>query len=167
MRIPVSEILTESHRNHPGYVDEDYPAYWDIGELDDVTMYIHNTMRYEIDSEAGAQDFANLMPSGEHQVFLGPDKRPFTIAMFHQLKCLDIVRRDFINLENAPLSDLGNHCLNYLYQTVLCHANTRLEPLRTHIWEKSAAAWEQDNMCKDWEAVYNAAEDNWAEYQRS
>lgn len=150
-------------------MEDDYPAYWDIGPLDDVTMYIHNTLRYSIDTPEGEADFASLMPSGQHLIHLGPEKRPFTLAMFHQLKCLDIVRRDFLSLaepEGAGLTDLGNHCINYLYQTVLCHSNTRLEPLRTHIWEKSAAVWEQDNVCKDWERVYEAAEENWEEYQR-
>jgi hypothetical protein len=87
-------------------------------------MQIGDTTRYGIDNP---NDWAKLLPAHGHLVNI--DGKSYTVAMFHQLKCLDIVRHDYA-AKKGP-TDLSRHCLNYLRQTLLCHSDTRLESIRS------------------------------------
>ncbi|KAJ8093878.1 hypothetical protein PM082_009745 [Marasmius tenuissimus] len=97
-------------------------------------MSIFGTSRYTHDS-AGQDDWHRLMPSrGGHLVkFFDPEPHSdsnyttFTVAMLHQLKCLEIYHREYIQDPPLPPSPLVRHCLNYLRQQVLCRLNLKLE----------------------------------------
>lgn len=86
-------------------------------------MAFENTARYGL---TDADDWAALLPSGGHVIRTWTDAHDdtHTVALFHQLKCLDIIRQEYLG---AQLKPLGKHCLNYLRQSVLCLADTRLE----------------------------------------
>ncbi|KAI0028699.1 hypothetical protein K488DRAFT_57969 [Vararia minispora EC-137] len=117
-------------------------------------MMIENTAHYDITSDLGAAEYAKLVPDGGHTVKM-KDGKEYTVALFHQLRCLEILRNAYV--DGAGVTPLTEHCMNYLRQSILCLADTRLESVRAaggeHIVDFSA-----DYTCRDWTAVYEAAE---------
>jgi hypothetical protein len=90
-------------------------------------MYIHDTVRYQLETDEAASEYARLLPPGGHTV---EDQagRVYTVAMFHQLRCLDILRETYVS---RNVTSLTRHCLNYLRQSVLCLSDTRLESIKS------------------------------------
>ncbi|KAH9929360.1 uncharacterized protein B0H18DRAFT_873804, partial [Fomitopsis serialis] len=131
---------------------------------DQVGMRVDYTSHYQYDTAEGAAEFAALLPHSGHLVYLdGPQAsssasvpQAYTVTLFHQLKCLDIVRAQYADPTDARLP-LTNHCLNYLRQTILCHPNTRVEPA---INSEGTAVRGYDTVCRDWTKVYEEAEKN-------
>ena len=99
-----------------------------------VKLHIENSVHYQLRTPLGAAEFAKLLPSNGHLVHLRnleknlDEEYPHTIAMFHQLRCLDIIRRDYVSGIPEPLRE---HCINYLRQSILCLADVRLESVRS------------------------------------
>jgi len=126
-----------------------------------VLMTFDNPKHYKLDEEDGIAEWGALIP-GNGIVHLGPSKQPFTVAMMHQLKCLDIIRQDMVQDRTgdyAGPSVLGRHCLNYMRQMVMCHGDWELESFQfaSHI---KPIDWHGVYECKDWEAVYNQVKMN-------
>jgi hypothetical protein len=72
--------------------------------------------------------------------------------MFHQLRCLNVLRVAFIN---GPDAHTG-HCLNFLRQAVLCASDITLDPL---IVNPDGTMTSTDgvgatHMCRDWTQVW-------------
>ncbi|KAJ7817840.1 hypothetical protein B0H14DRAFT_3148042 [Mycena olivaceomarginata] len=134
-----------------------------VGEL--VGLTIFNTAHYGLDDE-GAEEYARLMPSGGHTIHLAAgdnrQSQEFTVTLFHQLKCLQIYHQEYLKKPRSTPTPLLRHCLNYLRQSVLCHADTRLESIKNAQVQSSK---EYETVCRDWTQVYDAAERNYAVYQ--
>jgi len=161
------------------FSDEYHPAFWRMstapGALSfrvpkaaPVAMSITDSVRYQLDT-SGAEDYAKLLPSGGHIVYIDDDDsqtigpEPYTVTLFHQFRCLDIIR-DSINqlsLESTPVSTMTRHCMNYLRQTILCQPNLRLESAKT---SGGVAARTYDAVCRDWTPLYEEAERNHQAY---
>lgn len=133
-------------------------------------MSREDSVHYSIDTPAGDAEWNATLPSGGVLLHLGPSFHPFSLSMLHQLRCLNIVREVLVTVYaddahslRAPKLALGRHCMNYLRQMVLCRADLRLEPVRAG---KGSGLTESDvtHTCKDWTAVYEAAEANHQEY---
>ncbi|TFK62942.1 hypothetical protein BDN72DRAFT_848196 [Pluteus cervinus] len=146
-------------------------------------MHVADSARYQIDEE-GALGYAKLFPGGGHLTYLDSAStniegqppyqytnktilEPFILTMFHQLKCLEIYhgeyRRRFDMKSKPPPSRLVTHCLNYLRQTILCRMDLTLESVRS---KRAQSDREYERVCRDWTKVYEAAEKNYAAYQR-
>ncbi|KAF9562249.1 hypothetical protein CPC08DRAFT_634264 [Agrocybe pediades] len=136
-------------------------------------MTFDNPKHFKLDEEDGIAEWGALAPQNG-VVHLGPAKQPYTVAMLHQLKCLDIIRRDMVAAEGGTSdvghegrysgpSALGRHCVNYMRQMVMCHGDWELESFQfaSHI---KPIDWYGVYECMDWEAVYNAVRDNQKEY---
>lgn len=139
-------------------------------------MTRENTVHYHFDSAEGSLEWDTLLPSGGAIVRLGPKGRPFTVSLFHQLRCLRIINdalsmtyaaghasnRTLRREANATTSNrmLETHCMNYMRQMILCRANSRLEPMMAR-YGATKTVWEATHRCHDWEAVYEAAEENY------
>ena len=65
------------------------------------------------------------------------------------------------------------HCLDYLRQALICHADAKLEPVRdvyvtspnttggeTHI-DQVAMGWNVTHQCRDWTVLRDFLETNW------
>ena len=81
-------------------------------------MVVEDTVHYAVDTAEGAQHWNALIPGGDGVIRLGPNKRPFSISMVHQLRCLDVIR---VAATERTLSLDGErsvvrHCMNYLRQ---------------------------------------------------
>lgn len=82
--------------------------------------------------------------------------------MFHQLKCLDIIRQELVapsqrdghTTESPSHWELTEHCMNYLRQISLCHGNTALESVRSDQSPKITDLHRTTYECRDWSAMY-------------
>ncbi|TCD67788.1 hypothetical protein EIP91_011916 [Steccherinum ochraceum] len=132
----------------------------DLRRFAPIKFYIQNTVRYEAIGPEGAEDFAALLPASGHLVHLsGEDTNnggtgTYTVAMFHQLRCLEILRNDYDSGNQSPYR---LHCINYLRQTVLCLADVRLESERSPR-APTRVSLESDYLCRDWRKLYEKAE---------
>ncbi|KIJ25900.1 hypothetical protein M422DRAFT_136836, partial [Sphaerobolus stellatus SS14] len=72
-----------------------------------------------------------------------------SIAMIHQLQCLQVIHEEFVA---HNLTVKSQHCMEYLRQSILCSADTRLESVRfskpPHVVSLSG-----EYECRDWTAV--------------
>ncbi|EPQ51897.1 hypothetical protein GLOTRDRAFT_48186 [Gloeophyllum trabeum ATCC 11539] len=132
-----------------------------------VAMRLDETVHYSL---GDAHQWDMLIPKGGHVVRVdGPTgvQEPYTVALFHQFKCLDVVRAAVVdgreNRLNAS-SPLTRHCFNYLRQAILCKPNLRLESLKNATG--FASIIRNDLVCNDWTSIYAAAETNHREYAR-
>ncbi|KAJ6484012.1 hypothetical protein C8R45DRAFT_829853 [Mycena sanguinolenta] len=106
---------------------------WDIGRLDDVFIDVHNTgINYQLNGSRADEQWSALVPARDGLVQLG--KEIFMISMYHQLKCLDIIRREYVagsvdKTEQSAVSvgPTAQHCLNYIRQMILCRGDRHLE----------------------------------------
>ncbi len=110
-------------------------------------------------------EYTGLLPSGGHTVHLGSSMSTYTVSMFHQLRCLDLIRQSFNSHGQNQSTALSEHCLNYMRQRFLCRPNLRLESVRDASGTKSLTNRPYDIACPDWTAVYDAAEENYERYR--
>ncbi|KAI0465720.1 hypothetical protein F4859DRAFT_500063 [Xylaria cf. heliscus] len=60
---------------------------------------------------------------------------PHGLAVYHQLHCLDAIRHGYWaaidGMEPGPKAEPGHirHCIDYLRQSIMCNADTNLEPI--------------------------------------
>ncbi|KAF7312204.1 hypothetical protein MIND_00233300 [Mycena indigotica] len=147
------------------YIGDDYPRNWPIKWPHDprVSMPIHDTVRFQLETEDGEAEWAASIP-GSGIVYLGEQCRPFSISMFHQIRCLDILRKSISSVwsRNATIDQLGQtrdyeltkHCLNYMRQMVLCRAHPYLDPV---LGFPQPNAHPDKDVCLDWSVVYREA----------
>lgn len=132
-------------------------------------MSVESSVHYAFDTPQGQTEWNTTLPSGGAVIHLGPMRRPFTVGMFHEIRCLGIIREilsDFY-ADTGPGAQipgdqlrLATHCMNYLRQMVLCNADLRLETVRAAKGHGLTVP-EVTHTCWDWEAVYLAAEENY------
>ncbi|OJT15472.1 hypothetical protein TRAPUB_7343 [Trametes pubescens] len=127
---------------------------WDVGTLPDVSMYFEPTIHYQLNSTEADAEWAALVPTNGGIVHVGPERQPFMLSVFHQLRCLDILRRAYISHAEEP-DAVAVHCLNYIRQMVLCRRDTILEPVVDIGSAHAVQAW-RTLTCKDWRKVYEA-----------
>ncbi|GBE89267.1 hypothetical protein SCP_1502750 [Sparassis crispa] len=133
-------------------------------------MSHEDSVHYDFETPIGDAEWNATLPSGGVLLHLGPKLRPFSLSMFHQMRCLNIIRGGLAALyaDGTPGArlrqpNLTRHCMNYLRQMVLCRADLRLESVRAPRGYKLATS-EVTHACQDWNAVYSAAEENYAQY---
>ncbi|KAK7688204.1 hypothetical protein QCA50_008574 [Cerrena zonata] len=153
------------------YFANDYPRTWEIGALETIHMSYEDSQHYSIETPLGGAEWNMTLPTGGTIVYLGSQHRPFTVSMFHQLRCLNIIRTAILENHNDSSShhtkqtqSLVNHCMNYLRQMVLCRTDTTLESVRTTVG-RGITVWDITHTCRDWTTVYEAAERNSREHR--
>ncbi|KAF7329184.1 hypothetical protein MKEN_00179000 [Mycena kentingensis (nom. inval.)] len=130
---------------------------WDL-PLPPVLMDVHNTNNYGLNGTVADAQWASLLPSNDGILQFGD--RQFMLSMVHQLRCLDIIRRDYVagwqgtrRTPNGETSEQTLHCLNYIRQMVLCRGDRRLEcvvdPFGEHAVQVRGA-----QKCLDWTKVF-------------
>lgn len=152
--------------NRRGYLGADFPERWPIVQTA-VQLAYDESQHFRLEEQDGIVEW-NTLVAGNGIVHLGSYMQPFTVALMHQLKCLDIVRGELVqNRTDGPYapSNLGQHCLNYLRQIVMCHGSGTLESLQymNHIDTVDKRVIYE---CKDWEAVRREVVNNQKLYKR-
>ncbi|KZT04285.1 uncharacterized protein LAESUDRAFT_728090 [Laetiporus sulphureus 93-53] len=148
------------------YLGDDYPEAWPI-EIPNVLMASDNSMHFQLDTPDGIAEWSSIVPGESGLLHLGPHRQPFTVSMFHQLRCLNVIREELLfdrdKDDESARSELARHCLNYVKQMVLCRGDLQLEPF---LAPSNTAPIDLYGTyeCRDWGAVYKEIERNQLEY---
>ncbi|KAJ7591574.1 hypothetical protein C8J56DRAFT_782135, partial [Mycena floridula] len=102
------------------------------------------TSHYQVNSSDSDAEYEKLLPTDGHTIHVG--KRVVTVALFHQMKCLDILQREYV----AQLSSF--------------QSNPRIESVRN---SRSSGNCVYDAVCQDWTLLYDEAERGQREYLKS
>ncbi len=136
-----------------------------------VALRIYQTSHYLLETEDGDEEWSRVLPPGPagHLVHLrdadDSSIRPYTVTLFHQLKCLDIIRRQYVLLlkrQSEPREDdatiavtpLAKHCIEYVRQALQCRPNLWMESTKD---AGRSAVVGYDAACVDWTRVYDEA----------
>ncbi|KAK7007693.1 hypothetical protein R3P38DRAFT_3028903 [Favolaschia claudopus] len=142
---------------------------WDVGFIPNIYLNVENTVHYQLNSSAAQGEWAALVPPNGGIVYVGRNREPFLPSVFHQLRCLDILRQAYVldahNTlpKHARLAAQSRHCLNYLRQMIMCRANLRLEPVVDPFGVHAVNPWGK-LTCSDWRVVYKAFSKNEVDY---
>ncbi|KAJ7124097.1 hypothetical protein C8R43DRAFT_899101 [Mycena crocata] len=118
-------------------------------------MDVHNTENYQLNGSQADAQWEALMPARGGHIWVGPHNELFMVSMFHQLKCLDIIRKEYVEGIQGKIGTEAQtlHCLNYIRQMVLCRGDRRLEcvvdPFGEHAVQVRGV-----QTCRDWTQVY-------------
>ncbi|KAL6309496.1 hypothetical protein BKA93DRAFT_723646 [Sparassis latifolia] len=157
----------------PAWLDDDYPAVLPLDLGPPVALTTEDTRHYALDSGDAAAEYRALLPGNERGfVRLGPEKRFFGLAMFHQLHCLDSLREAVLHppiIANG--ADVGvvkhlTHCLNYMREGILCAADVALEAELVQGSRDVGYGNGVTHVCRDWGKVHEFAERNYVAWKR-
>jgi len=139
-----------------------------------VALRIQATSHYVLETEDGDEEWSRVLPPGPagHLVYIRDAEvdddssiRPYTVTLFHQLKCLDIIRRQYVLLlrrQSEPragdstiaITPLAKHCIEYVRQALQCRPNLWMESTKD---AGRGAVLGYDAVCVDWTRVYDEA----------
>ena len=131
-------------------------------------MQMENTVHYDLGTDFGIHKRNNAtLPGPNHDgvVWLtmkGGERKPFTFSLFHQLKCLNIVRDSLMARRNPPHtkpSRLAIYCMDYIRQTVLCRGDLTMESGR-HPTGPNTVVSDVTHVCRDWSVIWDEVEGN-------
>lgn len=112
-------------------------------------MNIEDTIHYGITEPEADAEWAELVPNGG---LVQANNETYTITLFHQLHCLNIIRQAIRDRATSRPGVLEKHCLDYLRQTLLCRGDVHIEIAGGPV---SHTQLIQDSfVCNDWESVY-------------
>ena len=126
----------------------------------EVLLIADNWTRYPLNS---TQQWAPLFPNGG-VVYLGKEHLPYTVAMMHQLRCLDHIRDQLNRPKNERSMEPARHYLNYLRQVVMCRGDLQLDPYQ-YAHKVNALPKHPVRRCKDWRPVYEKVSENHREHE--
>ncbi|GJJ06127.1 hypothetical protein Clacol_000316 [Clathrus columnatus] len=157
-------LLRQLHPPTPkqySWKDGDYPPQLPL-QLDTVGLSIVEGPHFTLTAD---DDWGTLFPTpNEGFIQIGPDKRWFIPAMYHQLHCLDAIRVAFV-LNGSYAAMHTQHCLRYLRQAVLCGADMTLEETKFVENKHGVKVPAADGVgmihrCKDWTTLRGWMEEN-------
>lgn len=156
------------------YEGDDYPQQWP-GPSQEFLKRKHwipseSSDRFSFRPELADESEFNWNALVPHDgiIYLGEQKRPFSISMFHQLRCLNILRRDIVHRWKSnyttQIPQLTTHCINYLRQMALCRSDLFLDKVAFEADTMFIPEIESQIQCLDVSLVYDALETNHQEF---
>ncbi|KJA18985.1 hypothetical protein HYPSUDRAFT_144239, partial [Hypholoma sublateritium FD-334 SS-4] len=142
----------------------DYPRTWAIGKevQEQVLTPFESSVHFNFRAEMANATWDSQFPRNG-LIRLGAHQEIFSISMFHQLRCISLIRSDIFQLHSSnyttAINPLSGHCLNYLRQMVLCRADIDLEHL-TLIHIPITELQPNEHRCTNWKLIYQALLDN-------
>ncbi|KAI0648778.1 hypothetical protein C8Q79DRAFT_903489, partial [Trametes meyenii] len=132
-------------------------------------LVVEDTVHYPPNDTA---EWSSLFPAGSGGfVQLGPHGRLFGVSMFHQLHCLDKMRRAIVAPPDSEWeSSHTQHCLNYVRQMLLCASSVRLEPVKEADDERGSGGGLKvdglglEHRCRDWSLLREKVEENFHDW---
>ncbi|KAI0311939.1 hypothetical protein OF83DRAFT_706438 [Amylostereum chailletii] len=125
-----------------------------IGNLPMVRLFVQDTVHYQLD--ASSDDEWSALAPGEGLIDIHGDGKQYSIALFHQLRCLNLIRVDLGHIQAGgdavSPSPIRRHCFNYLRQSALCHSDLNLDS----VTEDNDVRGLHTYACRDWSMVYEA-----------
>ncbi|KAI0395031.1 hypothetical protein F5Y17DRAFT_229496 [Xylariaceae sp. FL0594] len=135
--------------------------------------FMFNKIYAEGPRSDGDKAWAELIPNGDGVVYLNhslPALRPARISMFHQLKCLYLVRQGYFKARSGNLDEIDDtvlsYCWDYLRQSLLCAGDTTLEwldgdpPSDVADGGLRSAGFGYRHKCKDYRGIRAWAEEH-------
>ncbi|KAL5499257.1 hypothetical protein ACEPAH_1775 [Sanghuangporus vaninii] len=146
-------ILTASNRHFESreYRD-DFPPVYPLA-LENVFVMPEDTTHYQIYAADGSREWETQFPSDSGYVELGPQNRTFQLTVFHELRCLGLIRDAVAAQSFGEDSKRLHNCFNYLRELILCRADVTLEEV---LDEQHSVNHMFPHVCRDWEALYTA-----------
>lgn len=145
--------------------DLDHPMTLPVAPLNPVRTHFENSTHYQISGDE--EEWSRLIPGDGTVHLTSPisDTQEYTVSIYHQLRCLNIVRMNMVEVERRQLQEPDfnvitpstQHCINYLREMVLCRSDLDLE---TIAGQPKADIILHQYQCWDWEAVYTAVKGN-------
>jgi hypothetical protein len=146
-----------------GFKDTDYPSYYPI-TLPAAVVSPEDSVHYSLWENMTAKELGTMFPDGGGFLYLGPDKRPFGVALYHQMFVPLSIENSYITnivprhcmsrLESAYFDHTPtghtHHCFNYIRQAIMCEANPTLEPVSPSTGKTDPRT---PRVCKDWSVV--------------
>ncbi|KJA15115.1 hypothetical protein HYPSUDRAFT_149569, partial [Hypholoma sublateritium FD-334 SS-4] len=140
------------------------PRTFPVMPLHPVRTHLENSVHYQISGDD--EEWSRLIP-GDGTVYLPSlsSAQEYSVSIYHQLRCLDIIRKNIVEVEHRQLQEADfnavtpstQHCINYLREMVLCRSDIDLE---TIVGQPKADVILYQYQCWDWEAVYTAVKGN-------
>ncbi|KAH8118216.1 hypothetical protein DFH11DRAFT_1573057 [Phellopilus nigrolimitatus] len=147
------------------YVGNDFPELLPLDRTLTLVdrMFTNNTADFPIHGPDAEAAWNRVYPNGFGFVRLGAERRILCVSIFHQLHCVDKMRRALDNPDD-PVATLPHlqHCMNYIRQMILCGSDLTLEPAGDHAEERTGVG--MTHTCRDWRAVYDTVNDNYASW---
>ncbi len=142
-------------------------------------MTVEDSVHYPLTGPSAQLEWDTIYPSSIGFVRLGAERRIMCVSMFHQLHCVEKMRRALVNPDD-PYATIPHlqHCMNYIRQMILCASDLTLEP------EDAPGMWDSQghvnasestdilrgvgvtHSCRNWAEVYDVMEDNYIEWQK-
>jgi hypothetical protein len=86
-------MLIWTFLDHPGPLQPLIIPDSDVGEA---MMAMGDSLHYDLHTPLGADEWSKLIPDSGTTVFHPTSGEVRTVAMLHQLQCLDYLRRDYV-----------------------------------------------------------------------
>lgn len=171
--LPWAGTTTDPFRRRIAYVGNDFPAQLPLKLPPAALVLSSDATHFSLFAD---DDWGTLFPLSDGFTTLraagsaNAPGRTFLVSMVHQLHCLDVLRVAFVTNRTGAAHHV-EHCLRYLRQTVLCHADTTLEPdepgVRDGRWEHAASGVGAVHRCRDWTVLRRWLDDHPAEPLRA
>ncbi|KAG6872027.1 hypothetical protein C0995_013809 [Termitomyces sp. Mi166 len=138
------------------YIGEDYPMRLPI-KVEPVQAQFDCSVRYSLNSSvAGEVWFKSTDTTSGGIVRLGPDRRVFAIAMYHQLHCLASLGKALTVMNGTSADGHTGHCLNYLRQVFQCSADATEEPVvKVSTLKSQGCAPSFIRQCSNWGILHD------------
>ena len=139
------------------------PLSWIPAHREQVIMHFIHLSRH---NHIGSPAWNNLLPAHEdpHLVHIQNADGTVstkTVALFHQLRCIEILHDTYVDEGSHRTSELHQHCLNYIRQSIMCKLDMTNEPQGPVPIDNG-----RESLCRDWEASYREADRNRNAYEK-
>ncbi|KAL5480771.1 hypothetical protein ACEPAI_9711 [Sanghuangporus weigelae] len=131
---------------------DDFPPVYPLA-LENVAIMPEDTTHYQIYAADGSREWETQFPSDGGYVELGPQNRTFQLTVFHELRCLGLIRDAVAAQSFGEDPQRLHNCFNYLRELILCRADVTLEEV---LDEQHSVNHMFPHVCRDWEALYTA-----------
>ncbi|KAK2879394.1 hypothetical protein FQN49_000912 [Arthroderma sp. PD_2] len=109
----------------------------------------------------------SLVPVGQGSVrYPAGSKDVYTLSVVHQLHCLWSIHQNYYGISHTGhsrkddhISPHMRHCFDYLRQSLMCAADSTLEPVDSRLG--GVTGWGNERVCRDYAALAE-----WAEKRR-
>lgn len=159
---PESWIWTGSQ----AFLGDDYPRIWNVKNRiqEQVATPFENSAHFAFNTVISDAEWDSQVPR-RGLIQLGKYNQTFSISMFHQLRCISLIRTDITQRRasnyTTSISPLTGHCLNYLRQMALCRADADLESV---LLMPNPEAQPGTYRCTNWNLIYEAMLENHRAY---
>ncbi|KAH6861791.1 hypothetical protein B0T12DRAFT_433030 [Alternaria alternata] len=149
-------ILTRRPREYT-YLAGDRPRELPLKVRTIQAAFHDDPSHYGIEGITAQAEWDAILPPGKGFVVLGEEHLAFGVSMWHQMHCLNHIRGSLVKGNDG--AEYTAHCFHYLRQSILCAADTTLEPgnmsMKLASGDTVASGVGTLHTCRDWRQVHD------------